>query len=108
MTRRRVLLSALAVAIAVGTFLAATTDVFVDGQNCGAALFPKDLEQTPQPADDPIEEDFEVEALRARCSQAITRQRILAVLGVVAVAAVAVAAFRWRPRPRPLPGDPVV
>jgi hypothetical protein len=108
MRTRKIALVALAVVLLIPAFLLTSKDVFVDGLNCGAALFPRDAAQFTQSTGDVANDDFQRQAIAEECSRAHTRQWFFAGLCLVASAALLIVAWRLKPKEPRFPGDPVI
>src|SRR6478672_3663627 len=104
MRTRQIVLVALAVVLLAPAFLLTTKDVFVDGQNCGAALFPRDTSQLTEASGDLGNDEFHREAIEAQCSHAHTRQWFFAGLCVAASIVLVVVALRWKAKEPRFPG----
>jgi hypothetical protein len=108
MRRRRILLTTLSVILLLPAFFLTTKDVFVDNENCGAALFPRNTSQLIQSTGDAADDEFQAEALAEQCSRDHSRQWFFAALFLGLALVSAVFAYRSKDREPRFPGDPVI
>ncbi|HKY14274.1 MAG TPA: hypothetical protein VJM33_05080 [Microthrixaceae bacterium] len=104
----RLVLFILAAVCLVVTFFLATSDVFEEDRNCGAALWPKDTSRIAQETGDIADDDFNAEVLRKQCSQKLLEQRLATAAALAVSIVLVILALRARTREERFPGDPIV